>query len=492
MNTESSTSPRRERTDTPITVDTVSALYRDLILRIEYRPISTLKVYATNPRSHSRQQLKVLANSLQAFGFVAPIIVDESDVVVGGHGVLLAAKELGYAEVPVVRLTHLSEAEKKALRIALNRSAELAGWDRKLLKVEFESILEFNPNLSVDFDLGWSMPEIEGILDEAEAEDGSDDLREEPNRREPPVSRPGDIIVMDEHSIINGDATDPASYAALLGDERAAVGLHDPPYNLPTKRISKSGRHPDFIYGHGELSGGVHTRLLAGFLRQASAHSRPGAVQFSFIDWRHMGEMLEAGRSAGLALANLCIWDKGSGAFGSPYRGQHEMVFVFSDRRAPVLNNVQLGKFGRNRTNVWSWPGAPSLRKELKLHPTPKPVGLLAEAIRDVSNRGDIVLDSFSGSGSTIIAAAKTGRRGRAIELDPHYVDVGVRRWEKWSGGVARHAATGLTFDQLKEARRAEARSSDAGAAGGDQIDTLGPAPVRHRARRFKAGGGDK
>jgi hypothetical protein len=177
-------------------------------------------------------------------------------------------------------------------------------------------------------------------------------------------------------------------------------------------------------------------------------------------------------------MINVCIWDKGTGALGSLYRGQYEMVFVLSDPRASVLNNVQLGKFGRNRTNVWSWPGARSLRKELKLHPTPKPVGLLAEAIRDVSNRRDIVLDCFSGSGSTIIAAAKTGRRARVIELDPHYVDVSVRRWEKWSGGVARHADTGLTLDQLKEKRLAEAESSDQ-AVDGDQ----GPAPVRHRAR---------
>jgi hypothetical protein len=168
------------------------------------------------------------------------------------------------------------------------------------------------------------------------------------------------------------------------------------------------------------------------------------------------------------------------------------MVFVFTDRRAPVLNNVQFGKFGRNRTNVWNWPGAASLRKELKLHPTPKPVGLLAEAIRDVSNRGDIVLDSFSGSGSTIIAAAKTGRRGCAIELAPQYVDVGVRRWEKWSGGAARHAATGLTFDEVKEARRAEAGTFDIRPVGGDQSDALVPARVRHRVRPVQADGGDK
>jgi hypothetical protein len=469
-----SASAGHKQSDTSILADHVSALYRDLKLEIEYRPTDTLKAYERNARMHPRQQQRVLTNSIRAFGFVAPIIVDENDVVVGGHGVLLAANELGYAEVPVVRLAHLGDAEKKVLRIALNRSAELAGWDRKVLAVEFESLL-IDPKLSVDLS-GWTMPEIEGLLDEGAAEDASDVLPEEPDRREPPVSLPGDIWLLDEHRIINGDARDPACYAALLGDERADLGLHDAPYNLATKRISKSGRHSDFIFCHGELSEEAFTAFLADFLGLARTHSRPGAVQFSFIDFRHMGEMLHAGRSAGLALNNVCIWDKGIGSWGAPYRYQHEMVFVFVDPRDPLLNNVQLGKFGRNRTNVWSWPGASSLREELKLHPTPKPVGLLAEAIRDVSNRGDIVLDCFSGSGSTIIAAAKTGRCGRAIELDPHYVDVGVQRWEKWSGGVARHAATGMTFDQRKEKRLAEAP------AGGDQS----PIPVRHRARPFK------
>jgi DNA modification methylase len=479
MSTAPSATPGRKRSDTSIPADQVCALYRDLKLKIEYRPTDTLKAYATNPRLHPRQQQKVLTNSIRALGFVAPIIVDENGVIVGGYGVFLAAKELGYALVPVVQLTHLGEAEKKALRIALNRSAELAKWDWKLLAGEFSSLLG-DVKLSVEL-TAFAMPEVERIVDEGASLDGSDDLLQEPDRREPPVSRPGDIWLLGEHRIINGDACDSVSYAALLAGERADVGLHDAPYNLATRRISKSGRHPDFIFCHGELSEEAFTAFLAKFLGLARAHSRPGAVAFSFIDFRHMGEMLKAGRSAGLALNNVCIWDKGSGALGSLYRGQYEMVFVFSDPRAPVLNNVQLGKFGRNRTNVWSWPGASSLRKELKLHPTPKPVGLLAEAIRDVSNRGDIVLDCFSGSGSTIIAAAKTGRRARVIELDPHYVDVGVQRWEKWSGGVARHAATGLTFDQLKEKRLSKASSSDQ-AADSDQ----GPTQVRHRARSLK------
>jgi DNA methylase/ParB-like nuclease domain len=483
MTTAPSESRGGKRSDTSAPADGVSALFRDLKLAIEYRPIGTLKAYATNPRSHPPEQLRLLSNSIRAFGLVMPVIIDENDILVGGHGVLVAAEQLGYAEVPVIRLKHLGETEKKVLRIALNRCAELGQWDKNLLKVEFESLL-IDPNLSVDFDLslsGFAMPEIYRITDEGPGQDDADDLTEEPNRREPPASRLGDTFLLEEHSITNGNACDAASYAALLGDERAAVGLHDAPYNVATRRISKSGRHSDFVFAYGELSEEAYTAFLTDFLGLARAHSRPGAVQFSFIDWRHMGEMCQAGRSAGLALANLCIWDKGSGSWGSPYRGQHELVFVFADGREPVLDNVQLGRFGRNRTNVWSWPGASSLRKELELHPTPKPVGLLAEAIRDVSNRGDIVLDCFSGSGSTIIAAAKTGRRARVIELDPHYVDVSVRRWEKWSGSVARHAATGLTFDQLKETRRAEAQTSDH-ATDGDH----GPTLVRHRTRPIK------
>jgi DNA modification methylase len=469
-------------------------LYGELKLAIEYRPVESLKPYATNPRTHSRQQLKVLTGSIGTFGLVVPVIIDENDTIVGGHGVLLAAKELGYAEVPVVRLTHLGEAEKKAIRIALNRSAELAGWDHKLLALEFSSLLQIDTSaLSFKFDLGltgFSLPQIDRIIDEGGAEEEADELVQEPDRREPPVSRPGDIWLLDEHRLINGDARDPASYAALLGDERAAVGLHDVPYNCRTNEISKSKRHPDFVFAHGELSEAEFTAFLAEFLCQAKAHSKPGAVTFAFIDWRHMGEMLNAGRSAGLNLCNVCIWDKGAGALGSLYRSQHEMVFVFADPGAPILNNVQLGKFGRNRTNVWSWPGARSLRKELELHPTPKPVGLLAEAIRDVSNRGDVVLDSFSGSGSTIIAAAKTGRRGFAIELDPHYVDVGVLRWQRWSGGIARHADTGLTFEEAKAARRAEARSEAGIPAPAHHREATVPARVRHRVRPGQGVGG--
>lgn len=465
--------------------DQVSTLYRDLKLAIEYVPIDTVKAYATNPRTHSRQQVSALESSIRAFGFVAPVVIDENDTIIGGHGVLAASKQAGYSEVPVVRLTHLSEAQKKALRIGLNRLAELAGWDRKLLALEFNNVLEIDATLTLDFELtitGFSAPEVDQIIEEAKDDPSAEDLVPEHETAEPPVSRVGDLWICDEHRLINADARHPETYSTLLGDERAALGLHDSPYNVSvTKHVSRSGRHGEFVMGIGELTEQEFTTFLADFLRQAAAYSRPGAVQWAFMDWRHIGEMLNAGRSVGLRHVNLCIWDKGVGAMGSLLRSQHELVFMFADPSGPLLNNVQLGRFGRNRTNVWSWPGAQSLRKELELHPTPKPVGLLAEAIRDVSHRGDIVLDSFSGSGSTIIAAAKTGRRGYAIELDSHYVDVAVRRWEQWSGGTARHAQTGLTFQELR-ATRLQAAGSESSAANASP-DAVAPVRVRHRTR---------
>lgn len=247
-----------------------------------------------------------------------------------------------------------------------------------------------------------------------------------------------------------------------MGDERAAMGIHDAPYNVSiTKHVTKSGKYAEFAMGVGELSVAEFTVFLTSFLKAATAVSAPGAIQFNFMDWRHLPEMLGAGQEAGLELKQHCVWDKGVGAMGSFYRSQHELVFVFKEPSAPYLNNVQLGRFGRNRTNVWAWPGAASLRKELELHPTPKPVSMIAEAVRDVTKRNDIVLDCFSGSGTTILAAAKAGRRAGVIELDPHYVDVAIRRWEGWSGEIARHAATGLSLAEMAEHRGASGNSNE-------------------------------
>jgi hypothetical protein len=436
----------------------VKALYRDLKLAVEYVPIERLRTYKRALRTHSPAHIEQLEVSIQAFGFVQPILIDADGEIVGGHGIFEAARKAGYPSVPVVRLSHLDEAQKRTLRIALNRLAEKSGWNQELLALEFKELLELDLTIELDFALtitGFASPEIDQLIERQEQ--GSD---ADPDELLPddvagsPVSRLGDLWLLGEHRLICGDARDEATYAELLEDERAAMGIHDAPYDVPISgHVAKPGRHKEFVMGAGEL-GTAFTPFLSAFLQASSAFLTLGGYQFCFMDWRHMGEMLAAGQAAGLELKNLCVWNKGSGAMGSLYRSQHELVFVFKDANGPGANHVQLGRFGRNRTNVWDYPGAASLRKEMELHPTPKNARMIADAIRDVTSRNDIVLDAFSGSGTTIIACAKVGRRGYAVELDPHYVDVGVRRWEQWSGEVARHAETGLTFAEMAEQRK--------------------------------------
>ena len=453
----------------------------EVTLAIEYVPPASLAGYHRNARRHSKRQIAQIAESIRAFGFVSPLLVDKAGEIIAGHGRLAAARQLGRATVPVVRIEHLDEAQKRALRLADNKLAELAGWDETLLALEFSDLLELDLTLDLSFDLavtGFTSPEIDRLVDRGAASTSSSTRDDEVPARDaeqPPVSRLGDVWILGKHRIFCGDARDAGTYAKLLGAERATMGIHDSPYDVPISgHVAKPGRHREFVVGSGEL-GAAFVPFLTAFLAQAATYSHPGAIQFAFMDWRHMTEMLTAGREAGLALKNLCVWNKGSGAMGSFYRSQHELIFVFKEPNGPGLNNVQLGKFGRTRTNVWDYPGAASLRKELELHPTPKPVALVADAIRDASHRNDIVLDAFAGSGTTIIAAQKTGRRARLIELDPGYVDVAVQRWEQWSGETARHAETGLTFAAMSDARQSSS---------GSEIDEARlPKPVRTRQR---------
>ncbi|ADH91573.1 DNA methylase N-4/N-6 domain protein [Ancylobacter novellus DSM 506] len=431
--------------------------YRNLELLIRCIPIEHIKSYEHNPRTHSKHQIDLIFDSIRTFGFVSPVTIANDGTLIAGHARVIAAKSLGYTSIPAICLSHLTQAEQRALRIADNKIAERAGWNDKFLAEEFAFL---TTDLSVDFDVavtGFENPEIDGLiagLDDDEASADERDVVPEVSWGSP-VSQFGDRFDLDEHSIICGDSTDSGTFGELMGDERATVVSSDGPYNVAINgHVSSTGRHREFVAGVGEMDADAFTAFNASYLNNCLAYSVPGVLIYAFMDWRHMEEVLSAGRLAKLDLQNLCVWNKGSGGMGSFYRSQHELVFVFKEPSASHVNNVKLGKFGRNRTNVWNYPGASSLRKELELHPTPKPVALVADIIRDASNRGDVVLDPFSGSGTTIIAAASTGRRARVIELDPHYVDVAVRRWEEWSGGVARHSATGLTFAELAQRRR--------------------------------------
>jgi DNA modification methylase len=464
----------------------------DLSLAVSYVSPTELTEYGNNPRTHTPDQIEKIAESIKAFGFVSPLIVDPNGQLIAGHGRLAAAKLQGLERVPVVRLDHLNDAQTKALRITDNRLAELAGWDQDLLAIEFSSLIEIESESELNFELeitGFSFGAIDQTIEAAKKNDSPDpDDVFEPNLAGAIVSRLGDKWILEEHSITCGDARNDSVHTRVRQDTLAQVAICDPPYNVKGEgHISGLGKivHRDFLMASGEMSDAEFTNFLADFLRATSDSLVAGAVLFVFMDWRHQREILDAARSVGLTLLNLCVWNKGSGGMGSLYRSQHELVFVFKKGNVPHKNRVELGRHGRCRTNVWNYPGlasfGPNRLEQLADHPTTKNCAMIADAIRDVSDRNDIVIDPFCGSGTTIIAAAKTGRRAHTIELDPKYVDVAVRRWEKWSGKQARHGDTGLTFTE--EAARRASNPDLACDPNPSLHESLTPPPARVRKR---------
>lgn len=422
--------------------------------RLESIAIADLVPHDRNPRTHSKKQLKQIADSIKRFGFTNPVLVDAKNSVVAGHGRIDAAKLLGMTRVPVLRLEHMTESEKRAYVIADNRLAELAGWDSNLLALEFEAIAD----LDQEFELaltGFDPAEVEALLNTLESTPPAEETVEI-DETLPIVSSVGDTWILGDHSITCGDATDPEVYRRLLGEEKAQMVFTDPPYNVPVNgHICGLGKvqHDEFVMASGEMSEKEFTDFLAKVSANLAGFSCDGSIHYVCMDWRHMCELLEAGRASYAELKNLVVWNKDNGGMGAFYRSKHELVFVFKNGTGPHINNFELGQHGRYRTNVWDYAGVNSLRagrdEELAMHPTVKPVAMVADAIRDCSRRGGIVLDAFSGSGTTIMAAEQTGRRGRAIELDPRYVDVTIRRWQKATGSVARLAGSESTFDEL-------------------------------------------
>lgn len=413
-------------------------------------------------RKHPRHQIDKLARSLETFGFVAPIIADSQNRVVAGMALVLAAKALNIPEVPVVYLTDLSEAQARALRLALNRLPEDSSWDDKQLAVELREIIQLEPTIDL-LSTGFEMAETDLILDDGGIE--QEDELPTVDENMTPVSRVGDVWKLGDHVVICGDALDHRTYVVILGSDKSAMVFADAPYNVKivghvTTR-SKPSRSHDFPMAKGELSPKEFESFLATSLGLAARFSRDGAIHFVCMDWRHLDEISAAGREIYGAPKNLVVWNKTNAGMGSFYRSQHELIFVFKVGKAPHINNIQLGRFGRNRSNVWSYPGQTSLsataKSKLSLHPTVKPVAMVADAIRDCSNRGDIILDPFGGAGTTLIAAEKTGRRARLIELNPIYVDVTIERWQRLTGGTAFHAGTGQSFADEREERDRDA-----------------------------------
>lgn len=425
-------------------------------LRVEYQPLSSLIARITNPRTHSKTQIRQIAESIKRFGFTNPVLVDSDNTIIAGHGRVEAAKLLGLSNVPVIYLSDLSEAEIRAYVIADNKLAENAGWDKELLAIELQGLSE----LELDFDLtitGFETPEIDLLLTSQKPEKPDQADQVPPPDDKPPVSQPGDVWLLGRHKLLCGDATKQESFVRLLGEEKAQMVFTDPPYNVPIDgHVCGLGKvkHAEFAMASGEMSEAEFVTFLQTVFEKLVSFSSDGSMHFICMDWRHTFELLSAARAAYDELKNICVWNKSNGGMGSLYRSKHELVFVFKNGSAPHLNNVELGKHGRYRTNVWDYAGVNTFgaeRSDLALHPTVKPVSLVADALLDCSTRGGIVLDCFGGSGTTLIAAEKVGRSGRVIEFDPKYVDTIIERYQQFTGDEAVLAHSKVSFNDMRD-----------------------------------------
>lgn len=424
--------------------------------RMRLVPIETVRPYQKNPRTHPKSQIRLIEASIVRFGVINPVVVDADSHVLCGHARLEALRRLGFKTIPVIRVEHLTDDEARAYRLADNKIAESGGWDRELLAFEVRHLLE------VDFDLtltGFATAEIDLVLgSEAGSLDQADGIPESG----PPVSRNGDLWEVGDHRLLCGNCLKESAFSRLLSRTKAQMVFTDPPYNVPIDgHVCGLGavKHREFAMAFGEMSESEFISFLLSAFRHLARFSANGSIHFVCMDWRHIRELLAAATEIYRELKNLCVWNKDNGGMGSFYRSQHELIFVFKNGSAPHINNIDLGRYGRNRTNVWDYPGVNSLGEgrlsELAMHPTVKPVALVADAILDCSKRDGIILDCFGGSGTTLIAAERTGRRGYLIEFDPVYVDVTIRRYQKLTGQKAVHAETGRTFDETADERSA-------------------------------------
>ena len=436
-------------------------------LRVVYTPLDTLAEYPNNPRQHDTKQLIKIQNSIEKFGFINPILVDEHNEIIAGHARLAAARLAHLPQVPVIRLEHLSTAQKKAYRIADNKLAELGTWSVENLQLEFQEL----EKLDLDFSLGitgFDMGDIDLILEgkEAKADPKANNIPFIPDNEV--VTREGDIWILGEHRIICGNSLQKETLSQLMEDKKADMVFTDPPYNVKINgHVCGAGnvQHKEFKFASGEMTVEEFTQFLKTSFELLCMFSKDGSLHYICMDWRHIKEIMTAADVYD-QFKNLCVWRKDNAGMGSFYRSQHELIFMFKHGKEPHINNVELGVHGRYRTNVWNYAGVntPSVENAEKraMHPTVKPVELIKDAILDASNRGGVVLDTFLGSGSTLIAAEKAGRICYGVELEPKYVDTAIRRYESLGEKyIAIHAASGKTYQELLSAKRAEGGKHD-------------------------------
>ena len=424
--------------------------------QIEMLPLSALKPMDRNARTHSKRQIEQLAEAMKTFGFINPIIVDGRRNIIAGHARASSAKLLGLKTVPTIAVTDLSETEIRAFMLADNKLAENSGWDRELLALELEALQIALPEIGLDLDItGFDPGEVDSLMGDF-VENRSNPIDDIPVPEEVAVAKLGDLFVLGNHRIIVGDARDREVYANLMGPETAEMAFLDPPYNVKVNgHVGGRGqiKHREFAHASGEMTSPQFTQFLRESLGSTARSVKDGGIVYICMDWRHAPELLDAGASVFDELKNICVWTKTNAGQGSFYRNQHEMVFVYKRGKARHINTFELGQNGRSRSNVWNYAGANSFRAgrmdELKMHPTVKPVALIADAMKDCSRRGSIILDSFSGSGSSLLAAQQVGRRAYCIEIDPKYVDVTIRRWQRATREDAILESSGKTFDEI-------------------------------------------
>ena len=420
------------------------------------RPLAELTPWPKNPRKHSDKQIAMIMASIHQFGFLIAVLIDEFGVILCGHARVLAAKALGLLTVPVRVISGMTESQKRAFVITDNKSVLLASWDEALLKEELAVLIEVDYNVEVT---GFSTAEIDIMFDASAGQPQADpgDLQPEDVIAEV-VSRPGDLWGLAKHYMYCGDALHAKSYQVVMLGELAQMAITDPPYNVKISgHVCAGGKHDEFPMASGEMSSPVFTTFLGQAMFHIHALSQNGAINFFCMDWRHIRELLDAAQPLYGAPRQMCVWVKDNGGMGTFYRSQHELVFAFKKGDAKHINNFELGQHGRYRTNVWNYPGVNTFTGKgyelLAMHPTVKPVSLIADAMRDCSHRKGIILDPFAGSGTVLIAAERTGRYARAIELDPKYVDVAVMRWQRVTGQQAVLVSTGQTWEQVRQAR---------------------------------------
>lgn len=428
----------------------------------ESAPVADLKPNTRNARTHSKRQIQQIVESIKTFGFTNPLLIDADNGIIAGHGRLEAALALQMKSVPVIRLTHLTSAEQRALMLADNKIAMNAGWNTELLAAELADLSAMH----LDFDTevtGFEVAEIDLAIEEQHAVNTTQESVALADHTVSPITRPRDVWMLGAHRILCGNARSATDLQTLMQGETAAMGFTDPPYNVNISgHVCGNGKiqHREFAEASGEMSSAEFESFLREVFELGATHSLDGTVWFACIDWRHIPEMVGAGMQAFGNCLNMCVWAKTNGGMGSLYRSQHELVFVFRTWEARHRNNVQLGKFGRNRTNLWTYPGVNTFRagrmEDLQAHPTAKPVQMVKDAILDVSRRGDIVLDPFLGAGATLMAAELCGRIAYGLEIDPAYVDVALRRWQVETGQDPVRMCDQRSFSSLEMAMQTE------------------------------------